>query len=259
MRSRVVLPLTLLTTLVLGTPTWVGAGNPVFAAREMLATWHEETARIDSARAMLEAAAAADGAPETLIDLARAWFLTGEFRARGEHERAAAYEHASEAARRAIAAAPRNDRAHLWLAISLGRLAEIKGVMRALALVNVIREESDTLLRLNPENVEGLILAGGLAAQLPAIMGGDRVKAEMLFKRALQVDPHQTAGRLELARLYLDARRWRDAERELALVVDEPAPTDLPRWAYSDRPRARALLREVSGHAGGTPSPQQAS
>lgn len=89
---------------------------------------------------MLEAAAAADGAPETLIDLARAWCLTGEFRARGEHERAAAHEHASEAARRAIAAAPRNDRAHLWLAISLGRLAEIKGVMRALALVNVIRE-----------------------------------------------------------------------------------------------------------------------
>lgn len=115
------------------------------------------------------------------------------------------------------------------------------------------------MLRLNPENVEGLILAGGLAAQLPAIMGGDRVKAEMLFKRALQGDPHQTAGRLELARLYLDARRWRDAERELALVVDESAPTDLPRWAYSDRPRARALLREVSGHAGGTASPQQAS
>src|SRR6266545_2097660 len=117
----------------------------------MLAAWHEEPARIDRARAMLETAAAADAAPETLIELARAWSLTGDFRARAERERAAAYEHGSEAARRAVAAAPRNDRAHLWLAINLGRAAEIKGVMRALALVNRIREESDTVLKLNPE------------------------------------------------------------------------------------------------------------
>jgi tetratricopeptide (TPR) repeat protein len=258
MRSRAALPLMLLTTLALGASTRVGAEDPVLAAREMLATWHEETARIDRARAMPEAAATADAAPETLIDLARAWFLTGDFRARGERERAAAYDHGSEAARRAIAAAPRNDRAHLWLAINLGRVAEIKGMMRALTLVNIIREESDTVLRLNPANVEGLILAGGLAAQLPAVMGGDRVKAETLFKRALQDDPHQTAGRLELARLYLDTRRWREAERELSLVVDEQAPTDFPRWAFSDRPRARTLLLELSGHARGAASTHQA-
>src|SRR3990170_514888 len=176
MRSRAVLPLTLLTALALGTSAGVGAEDPVPAARAMLAAWHEEPARIDRARAILETAAASDAAPETLIELARAWFLTGDFRARAERERAGAYEHGSEAARRAVAAAPRDDRAHLWLAINLGRAAEIKGLMRA-----------------------------------------------------LEADPHQTGGRLELARLYLGARRWRDAERELSRVVDEPAATDLPR------------------------------
>src|SRR3990170_4875806 len=260
MRSRAVLPLTLLTALALGTSAGVGAEDPVPAARAMLAAWHEEPARIDRARAILETAAASDAAPETLIELARAWFLTGDFRARAERERAAAYEHGSEAARRAVAAAPRDDRAHLWLAINLGRAAEIKGVMRALALVNTIREESDTVLKLNPANVEGLILAGGLAAELPGFMGGDRVKAEALFTRALEADPHQTGGRLELARLYLGARRWRDAERELSRVVDEPAATDLPRWTVSERPRARALLSELSdrGTVTATPAPTQA-
>ncbi len=58
----------------------------------MLAAWHEEPARIDRARAMLETAAASDAAPETLIELARAWFLTGDFRARAERERAGACE-----------------------------------------------------------------------------------------------------------------------------------------------------------------------
>jgi predicted Zn-dependent protease len=118
--------------------------------------------------------------------------------------------------------------------------------MRVRALVTTIREESSAVLRLNPANVEGLILAGGLAAELPALMGGDRAKAEALFKRALETDPRQTGGRLELARLYLATKRWRDAERELTRVVDEPAPTDLPRWTVSDRPRARALLAELA-------------
>lgn len=252
------LSLTLLAALTLGTPPRAGAEDPVPAARSMLAAWHEEPARIDRARAMLETAAAADSALETLIELARVWFLTGDFRARAERERATAYEQGSDAARRAVAAAPQDDRAHLWLAINLGRAAEIKGVLRAIALVTTIREESGTVLKLNPSNVEGLILAGGLAAELPGFMGGDRVKAEGLFKRALEVDPHQTGGRLELARLYLGTKRWRDAERELARVVDEPAPTDLPRWTVSDRPRARALLAELSDRGRATTGPREA-
>src|SRR5689334_25286881 len=42
-------------------------------------------------------------------------------------------------------------------------------------LFRSIRRESDTVLRLNPSNVEGLILAGGLAAGLP---GGKPARSE---------------------------------------------------------------------------------
>src|SRR5436309_65741 len=89
------------------------------------------------------------------------------------------------------------------------------------------------------------LLAAGMAAELPAFMGGDRAKAETLFTRALDLDPHQTGGRLELARLYLGLRRWTDAARELQAVMDETTPTDRPRWAMSDLPRARAMLVEL--------------
>jgi len=254
MPRRAALLLTLVATLAPATPA--AAEDALPTARAMLTAWHEDPARIDRARAVLETAVATDPAPETLVELARVWFLTGDFRARSEGERAAAYERGSETARRAIAAAPRNEGAHLWLAINSGRSAEVKGVLRALALVNTIREESATVLRLNPSNVGGLIVAAGLAAEIPGFMGGDRAKAEALFKRALEVDPRQTGARLELARFYLAGKRWPEAQRELQLVVDEQAPADLPRWTVSERPRARALLAELYERGRITTPPQ---
>jgi tetratricopeptide (TPR) repeat protein len=214
-------------------------------ARTLLAAWHDDPARIDRARGLLEAEAATSPSADTLIELSGAWFLTGEFRAQSERERLAAYEQGARAARRAIAMEPQNERAHLLLAFNSGRTAEITGVMRALALVTTVRDESSVVLRLNPSSVEGLILAGGLAAGLPSVMGGDRVKAEKLFTRALELDPHHTGGRVELARLYIAQHRWGEAARELQAVLDDGAPSDVPRWATRDRPRARALLAEL--------------
>jgi len=247
----------LLTLLALGgTAASAVAQNAAPEARALLVAWHEDPARIDRARALFESAAVADPSPETLTDLSHTWFLTGEFRAPGEAERVAAYERGVEAARRAIAAAPRLDRAHFYVAINSGRLAELRGLTGAVGLVGTIREESETVLRLNPTNVEGLILAASLAARMPRVLGGDRAKAEVLFRQALELDPHHTGGRLELARLYVATRRWRQAERELQLVLNDPSPTDLPRWTVSERARARTLLIEVYERRGITGAPQ---
>src|SRR5512145_2720837 len=125
MSARVAL-LFLLPLLAPGAVAPAGAQDAVAAARALLTAWHEDPGRIDCARALLESAVAADPAPDTLVELARVWFLTGEFRAREEAKRAAAYERGSATAQRAVAAAPHNDRAHLYLAISNGRLAELR-------------------------------------------------------------------------------------------------------------------------------------
>ena len=235
--------LALLTAIVWSTPA--GADDALLSARTLLSAWHEDPARIDRARALLATAAVANPLPGILMDLSHTWFLTGEFRASTADERVTAYERGSEWARQAIAAAPGSDRAHFLLAINTGRLAEMKGVMRALPLVAKIREESSTVLRLNPDSVDGLVLAAGLASELPPLVGGDRAKAEALFKRALTLDPHQSGARLELARFYIAGRRWADAERELHAVLDEREPTDRPRWTIFERQRAQALLAEL--------------
>src|SRR5215813_11266276 len=136
---RVLSALVFLATVALTTWAPAAAEDAVPAARQLLAAWHEEPARIDRARTLLEAEAPR-GTPETLVELSNVWFLTGEFRARNDAERIGAYEQGSEYARRAIAAAPNNEHAHFLLAINTGRLAEMRGVMRAVTLVSKIRE-----------------------------------------------------------------------------------------------------------------------
>lgn len=232
--------------VVLTLVTAAAAQDPLETARTLLASWHEDQARIDRARTLLESAAATRPAPETLVELSRAWFLTGDLRSRSDAEKLAAYDHGREAARRAVAAAPNNDMAHLWLAMNTGRYAEARGFTAGLKMLSSIRESTDTALKLNPKNVDALILSGGIFANVPRLMGGDRAKAEALFKRALELDPHKTSGRIELAELYMDMRRWGDARRELQQVLEEQAPTDLPRWTVSERPRARKLLAELA-------------
>jgi tetratricopeptide (TPR) repeat protein len=223
------------------------AGQAVDEARSLLRSWHEDPTRIDRARALLQTATAGNPDAEALTELAGVWFLTGDFRLRDPAERQAAYEQGRDAARRAIAVAPQNDVAHLWYAANTGRLAELRGLVHAATMLSTVREESATVLRLNPSSIDGLTLAASLDAALPGLIGGDRARAEARFLRALELDPHRTGTRLELARFYMSSKRWADARRELDRVLTERAPSDVPRWTVREVPEARALLSELGG------------
>jgi tetratricopeptide (TPR) repeat protein len=221
------------------------AGSPLDVVEPLLAGYHHELTYLERARDVLYAAAVREPTPEVLSALAHAWFLLGEFRARTDRDRLACYEQGREAGRRAVALAPRSEQAHVWYAINTARTAGTRGIMRAVSLLPELREEAQRILALNPGSVEGHTLAGGLAAELPGMLGGNRTRAEAHFRAALASDPRRTGTRLELARLYVALRRYADARRELERVVSEPAPSDLPYWTLSDRPRARALLTSI--------------
>jgi len=188
--SRLVPPVLLL-ALVVAAPAPARAQTPVETARALLRQYQDDPTRIDRARDLLEAAVARGGAGDvpTLLALARAWFLFGEERAGTEEAKIAAYARARDLARRATELAPKNPDAHLWYAITLGSWSQAKGLLgEALALRN-LRREVDTVLALDPRNIEAHIMAGSIARELPVLLGGDRKKSEEHFKIAQRLDP----------------------------------------------------------------------
>ncbi|HSL51669.1 MAG TPA: tetratricopeptide repeat protein [Candidatus Deferrimicrobiaceae bacterium] len=241
--------LALAALLLLGglAPGAVPAATPAETARAMLRQYHDDPARIDRARDLLEAHVARGGSPDvpTLLALARAWFLFGEERAKSEDSRIAAYARARDYAKRATELAPKNADAHLWYAITLGTWSQAKGLLRSALALRDLRRAVDVVLQLDPNNIEAHIMAGSIARELPVVLGGDRKEAEEHFQTARRLDPRLTGVRIELAQLYINMGRYAEARRELEAVLAERAPTDRPRWTLKEAPRARQLLESL--------------
>jgi len=213
----------------------------------MLRQYQDDPTLIERARDLLEAAVAKGAGTDvpTLLALARAWFLYGEERAKTAETKIAAYERARDVAKRATELAPQNPDAHLWYAITLGTWSQAKGLLRSALALRGLRTEVDTVLRLDPNNIDAHIMAGSIARELPIVLGGDRKQAEEHFKTARRLDPRRTGARIELAQLYINMGRYQDARLELQGVLDESAPSDRARWTVKEVPRARQMLEAI--------------
>ncbi|OLC12849.1 MAG: hypothetical protein AUH29_15185 [Candidatus Rokubacteria bacterium 13_1_40CM_69_27] len=229
--------------LCLATPA--AAETPREAGRALIARYHEDPARIDRARDLLEEELKRERQVETLVLLSRIYFLYGEIRATTDEDKLAAYARGRELGQRAVELAPRSEEAHVWYAINTGRWGQTKGVMRSLFLLPTLREELNTIFGLNPRSVRGHALAGNVFFEVPALFGGDRKKAEEHYRQGLAIDPRFTVIRNDLARLLIATGRQAEARRELERVIGEKAPTSIADWTVKDLPRARTLLESI--------------
>ena len=228
-------------------PSLARGQDPAESARALVARYHEDPSAIDRARDLLEAALARDRRVETMVMLSYVHFLYGDVRATSVDDKLAAYERGRELGKRAVELAPRNPDAHVWYGINTGRWGLTKGVMRSLFLLPTVREEVDATLALDPRNLRALALSGNVFLEVPALFGGDRAKAEQQFRRALEIDPHFTVARVDLARVLIATARYAEARRELQGVIDERTPHSIADWTVKDRPRARQLLESIQG------------
>jgi len=228
-------------------PLLAVAETPAEQARALVASYHEDPTTIERARDLLEAALARERQPDTLVTLSFVYFLIGEVRATTADDKLAAYDKGREIGKRAVELAPRNPEAHVWYGINTGRWGQTKGIMRSLFLLPTVREEVDATLALDPRNLRALALSGNVFFEVPRIAGGDREKAEQQFRKALEIDPHFTVARIDLARVLIATGRQADARRELQRVIDERQPNSIADWTVKDLPRARELLESIKG------------
>ena len=225
-------------------PAW--AESPlVTAVRRSMASYHENPSRLDGLRADLAAAVKTDPSVDTLVALAHICFVWGDIRARTPEEKLEVYEQGRQAAKRAVELAPRSVLAHFWYATHTGRWAQTRGVMRSLFLLSTVRQESETVLQLDPTFAPGYALAANLYYEVPSLLGGDLDRAEQMFRRGLALAPRFTAMRVGLAKTLIRKGRLAEARTELQAVLDEKAPDNLADWTMKDSRRARELLESI--------------
>ncbi|HEV8307284.1 MAG TPA: tetratricopeptide repeat protein [Methylomirabilota bacterium] len=227
------------------TPVTPPTSGPVAEAWALFRSFHEDLARIDRARELLERSVAREPTLDALLLLGWVHLTWADLRATSLDEKLAGYERGRDVAKRAVELDPRSPEAHLWYAANLGRWAIAKGKLRAAFLLGTLKEEIETVLRLDPNHVGGLALAGSFYLETPGLMGGDLARAEAYERKALGLDPHFTRARVELAKCLIERRRYAEARRELQQVLDERAPTYVADWVVRHRPTAERLLAQL--------------
>ena len=223
-----------------------GATSPL--VKELHASmerYHENPGRLDTLRAGLAEAVWTDPSVDNLVALAHVCFLWGEVRATTSAAKRDAYEQGREAAKHAVELAPRSVLAHFWYGTNTGRWGQTRGIVRSLFLLPTVKQEIETVLRLDPTFPPVYALAGNVYYEVPAVFGGDLDRSEQMFRQGLALAPRFTAIRVGLAKTLIKKGELVEARQELQIVLDETAPDNLADWTLKDSPRARALLASI--------------
>src|SRR5437762_8811621 len=182
---------------------------------------------------------------DTAWKLARAdYWLGGHV---PEKERRAFFESGIDAGRKAVALEPNRAEGHFWIAANMGALAESFGLRAGIKYRKPIREELETVLRLDPAFQQGSAdrALGRWYFRVPRLFGGSHKLAVQHLRRSLTYNTNSTASLFFLAELLLDDGRTADARVYLQKTLDAPLDPD---WTPEDREfkeKARSLLSKM--------------
>src|SRR6266851_3503164 len=108
-----------------------------------------------------------------------------------ERERRAFLERGIEAGRKAVAVQPNRPEGHFWIAANMGALAESFGLRQGLKYRGDIKNELETVLRLDPAFQQGSAdrALGRWYFKVPGLFGGSSKEAEAHLRASLTYNP----------------------------------------------------------------------
>ena len=133
------------------------------------------------------------------------------------------------------------------MAANMGALAESFGLRAGLRYRGAIKEQLETVLRLDPAYQQGSAnrALGRWYMKVPGLFGGSDEEAVEHLRRSLDYDPDSTASLFFLAETFVEMDRIGEARVALQQVLDAPINPD---WGPEDREfkqKARALLERL--------------
>jgi tetratricopeptide (TPR) repeat protein len=209
------------------------AAQPPAGDPDALYRQRGELARAREAAAIWRARAEANASDfESWWKLARACYWLG---GRGPQAgRKQDLEQGVAAADRAIALRPNQPEGYFWKAANMGALAESFGLRQGLRYRGAIRDELETVLKLDPAFLQGSAdrALGRWYYKVPGLFGGDKRKSEQHLRKALTFNPQSVITRLFLAETLIALDREVEARKELEAALAAP---DDPEWIPEDR------------------------
>ncbi|MGH9408675.1 MAG: TRAP transporter TatT component family protein [Vicinamibacterales bacterium] len=133
------------------------------------------------------------------------------------------------------------------MAANMGGLAESFGLRQGLKYRGEIKQELETVLKIDPAFQQGSAdrALGRWYNEVPRLFGGSNKESEAHLRKALAYNPRSTATLYFLAETLVDEGKKDEARATLQQVLG--APID-PEWAAEDRDfkqKAQHLLAEI--------------
>lgn len=181
--------------------------------------------------------------------LARAYSEIGEDAPPGSSAQKANFAKALDHARKGVELDAGSAQAHLDLAVTLGKIAQVSGAKKKLELAPEVAEETRRAIRLDPDLWQAYHVLGVWNREIATVGGFKKLGASLMgglpeasleeaianLETARRLAPSSIRNSLELGRTYLEADREEEGRAELAKAVRLP-PSE---------PRDRALQREA--------------
>jgi TRAP transporter TatT component family protein len=224
---------------VLGGPLYAQTADRLYADRDHLASARQAvdlwTAELAHDRNAFDAA----------WKLARGCYWLGNHAPQAE--RRAFLERGIAAARQAIALGAHRPEGHFWLAANMGTLAESFGLRAGLRYRKPVKDELETVLRLDPSFMQGSAdrVLGRWYFRVPRLFGGSDARAEEHLRASLAYNSESTISHFFLAEVLVDEGRKNEARDELQRVLDAPLSPDFAPEDRDYKEKARALLLKL--------------
>jgi hypothetical protein len=162
-------------------------------------------------------------------------------------ERRAFLERGVVVAQQAAAVQPNRPEGHFWVAANMGTLAESFGLRAGLKYRKPVKEELETVLRLDPAFMEGSAdrVLGRWYFRVPSLFGGSDKRAEEHLRASLKYNEQSTISHFFLAELLIEEGRRPEARTELQKVLDAPLSADFAPEDQEYKDKARSLLASL--------------